>query len=405
MPWLELARREVRGALSSTALWLTLLASGPLAALALRRATGSSWLTHDVIVAVLSAATFTTMLGLPFVIARSGADHATSRALVQLGHGATSIVLARFLALAVALGVTLLPPLTALGALAVLVDGAQVDPGAIATVVVGHVCMGIAVIGIGLLASALTSSRAAAALATLVVTVGAWTLEAQHAPGSFAMPTAALGVFARGLIDLRDVVSLVAGGIGLALASAALLSRTVSLEQRALRGACILLVTALVCGASSQLRISADVTREQRASLSAPFVDALANVGDRVEARVHMGRGDDRVEALERDVLLPLRRHVKLRVRYEPHTSTSARPPAQASLVTWRVGAREQTSDELAAARVVPIVLELAGLEVPRVLPRPAPSRREGAVPVLVLLLLLLAWPLLAGAGIARSRR
>lgn len=404
MPLLELTRRELRLLLSSTSLWLILLAAGPLAGLALRRATAASWLADAVLVEVMTAATVTTMLGLPFVIARVASDHATARALVQLGHRPITLVLARALALGAALVLTLAPPLLAVVAWSVVGD-VQVDGGALATLVLGHLCVGVAVIGIGLLAGALTASPSGAALLTLAVTAGAWTLQTRHAPGSFALPTAALGVFERGLIDARDVVSLVGGGAGLALASAALQSLTVPLEQRAVRCAGALLVTALLCGASSQLRLSFDITGAQQASLASPFVTALARIGDPVTATVHMGRDDARAEALERDVLLPLRRQLRLRVRFAPHTATAARPAGGASLVTWRVGAREQTSDALTAERAVPIVLELAGVEVPPVLPRAAPARHEGGAPPLALLLLLLLWPLLALVGVWRSRR
>lgn len=329
--------RELRLVFTSPVLWIVTLAAAALAFIAPQ-------------IAARVVVPLALCVGMPFVVAHAAADHATTRALLQLGRGPLALTLARFVALCLGVIVVLAPIVVASSL------RAPGDVGALATFAIGAACVGVAVVGIGLAAASLTSSRDAAALATLVVTCGAWALDVARAPLSFATPTAALRVFERGLIDAKDVVTLVAGGLGMMLAAAALLPRTAPVEARALRACAALVVTMLVCGASSQLRASVDITRAQRASFPASWVSALSQVGDRVEVTIHARRDDPRVDVLEERVLMPMRRYAKVRTRF----TKDADPPS--AFVTWRVGPRELASDDVSAERSVRTVLELAGV-------------------------------------------
>ncbi len=291
-------------------------------------------------------------VGMPFVIAETASDHASARALLQLGRGPLALTLARFVALCVGVDVVLAPIVIASWL------RAPGDAGALATMAVGAGLLGVAVVGIGLAAGALTTSRASATLAALCVTCGAWALDVARAPLSFATPTAALRVFEHGLIDAKDVVTLVAGGLGLMLVGAALLPRTAPVEARAARTAGIIVVILLACGGASQLRASVDITRAERASFPAPWAKALSQVGDRVEVTVHARRDDPRVDALEQRVLLPMRRYAKVRTRFAD-AGAPGRP-----LATWRVGPRESTSDDVTPEAAVRTVLDLAGVSL-----------------------------------------
>jgi hypothetical protein len=325
--------RELRLLFTSPLLWLLTLAVGVLA-----------------FIAPAYAPTLALCVGVPFVVvvAGSAADHATARALLQLGRGPLALTLTRFVASCLGASVVLTPIVAAAWL------RAPGDPGALATFAIGAGCVGVAVVGVALACASVTTSRAAAALATLAVTCGAWALDVARAPLSFATPTAALRVFEQGLIDGKDVVTLLAGGLGMTLFAAAWLPRTAPVEARALRAAAIVVVTLLACGGASQLRASVDITRAQRASFPAPWVRALAQIGDRVEVTVHARRDDPRTAALERHVLLPMRRYAKVRVRFAED--------ATARLATWRVGPREAVRDDVTPEAAVRTVVDLAGV-------------------------------------------
>jgi ABC-2 type transport system permease protein len=329
--------RELRLVFTSPLVWLVAIAAVAVA-----------------IVAPHVAVPLALCVGMPFVIAETAADHASARALLQLGRGPLALTLARFVALCVAVDVVLAPIVIASW------RRAPDDVGALATSAIGAGLLGVAVVGIGLFASSLTSSGASATLATLVITCGAWALDVARAPLSFATPTAALRVFDRGLIDAKDVVTLLAGGLGLTLAAAALLPRTTPVETRAMRAAAALVVTLLACGGASQLRASIDLTRAQRASFPAPWVQALSHVGDPVEVTIHARRDDPRVDALEQRVLLPLRRYAKVRTRFAEKTEDV--------FATWRVGPREATTQDgdVSPEQAVRTVLDLAGVALAR---------------------------------------
>lgn len=326
--------RELRLVFTSLRLWALVLASAGIAFAA----------PHVAVPLVLCA-------GMPFVVADSASDHASARALLQLGRGPLALTLARFVALCIAVDVVLAPIVVASWL------RAPGDVGALATFAIGGGCVGIAIVGVGLAVASVTTSRAAATLGALGVTCGAWALDVARAPLSFATPTAALRVFAYGLIDAKDVVTLVAGGLGMTVVGAALLPRTAPVEARALRAAAAVVVTLLVCGGASQLRASVDVTRAQRASFPSQWATALGQVGDPIEVTLHARRDDARVDALEQRVLLPMRRYAKVRTRFVDDAAAAGAP-----LVTWRVGPREATSDDVVPETAVRTVLDLAGV-------------------------------------------
>lgn len=334
--------RELRLLVSSPLLWLTLATSIVLSLVF--SPSSSSFALRAVLCVALPVVA---------VAASSAADSATTRALLQLGHRPLGLALARLFALLVVAVVLLAAPV-------LHAPLSLADPGALATTAVGAGCVAVAHVGISLFAASAVSSRgsAGAMLAALTVTCGAWAAEAARAPFAFAMPTSALRVFERGLLDGKDVVTLVAGGVGLTIAAALLSSHTAPIEARIARCAAVLVVTAVLCGASSQLRLSTDLTRGRRASFPAPWVSALAQVGDRVEVTVHVRRDDPRVDVLEQRVLLPLRRYAKVRVRFRPSTST----PTSTAVATWGVGSRTKDSDATEPDVIVPIILDLAGV-------------------------------------------
>ncbi|OGQ24450.1 MAG: hypothetical protein A2138_14090 [Deltaproteobacteria bacterium RBG_16_71_12] len=264
----------------------------------------------------------------PFVAAKLSADVDTELALRQLGQRTPGIVVARTLALDLAIDALLLPPLSAAAAIAFTherdVTLAVVFAGALGVGLVGLVLAGATALAAALMSR---ESAAAAALAVVVAGGASVVIVMLDLPGSFAMPSAALALFTRGLVDARDIASLAAGALGLAFAGAILAATTAPLERRAVRAGVVIVAMLAVCGASSQLRLSWDATPTRAHSLPAAMVEQLAKVGDPVEVTVYRDAGDPAWAWERQHVLGPLGRVVKLHVkRAEPSYSPATTP-------------------------------------------------------------------------------
>jgi hypothetical protein len=396
---LALVRRELSALARSGATWAGVGTAAVLGGLGLRGALDDTL--EGALAGVFGALLASVAIVFPLVAARAFARDRESGAdvlLAQLGHRALPMLFARLVALMAGF---LLFAAPALSAAAVLrLGGAEVDL-AVASALLGHALYALFVCGAAAVAAGLTRGVAAARLATLVVVAGLWLHERAGGKGGAFLPSAAVGVFERGVIDGRDVLALLAGGLGLCVAGIALQGRA-PLERRALRAGLALLVTAGLTLAASQVRRSWDVTSDRRSSLAPAAEASLALVGDPIRATVGVRADDPSFARLQREVLLPLARASRLRVVHDEGVAPDD--------VVWQVGGRTKTSRISGpgggnAEQMVPLVLELAGVKAPAVIDLRPPARRLPGGRERALFVLWGLWPALAAVLLLSSRR
>lgn len=393
--------RELRALARAPSSWLTVALGALGSGLALGRVPPGAPVA-DAVAAIFAGLSLALVAAFPLVAARAFARDRQSRAdllLAQLGTTTARTTAPRVLALLLAFGVIALPAATAAAALAA--TGARIDAGLVVSALLGHALFALVVVGTSALAAALTSSVANARLVALVAAVVPWLHERGGGAGSAFMPSAAVRVFERGVVDGRDVLALAVGGLGLC-ALAAVLASLAPLEKRALRAGVVVLVMLAAHAGAARVRWSVDVTGDRQSSLSASARAALGLVGDPIRATVGARSDEPAFADLQRAVLVPVARAAELRVRHDPSLDDD--------VIVWQVGARKKASRARTLPEVVPLVLELAGVKAPLVVDeRPPPARLPGAPPVLVWGLgLLLLWPLVALgvlAALALSRR
>lgn len=391
---LALVVRELRALALSRSSWGALAFTAAASGLALARVDADA-LVEDAERAALAGLSLAGASVLPLVAAWAFARDKESRAdvlLAQLGQTTAVTTTARACALLVGFAVLCLPVLSAFIALRLM--GVATDANAIASALLGHGLAALVVIGSSSVAAGLSSSVAAARLLAFVAALGPWLHARTGGPGAAFLPVSAVRVFERGVVDVRDVLALAAGGLGLCALGAVLLERGPG-EKRWPAALVVVVVMLVATVGASRVRLSFDVTADQRSSLSPSAAAALAGIGDPIRATVGARPDEPAFAALQRSILVPVARAAELRVRHDPSLDDD--------VVVWQVGPRSAPVVSESRARtvpeVVPLLLELAGLQAPLVVDlRPPPARLpDGRQPILVGTVLLCgAWPALA---------
>ena len=283
-------------------------------------------------------------------------------------------------------------------------------------VLVGHLCRGAFVAGLGIACGAIAESAASAAVIALAVTLGAWALDfAAAVRGGLAeslaqfTPDAALRTFEHGDVQLRVLVVTALVVTTLTFVGVVLLEPA---RSRALRWTILIVLvveTAATVAPAATLRRSWDLSEDQRNSLDPADARALAALAAPLTVTVHLGPEDPRRADLERSVLRKLRRVVPvMRVEYPAQSGTGlfAGGGAGYGEVWYDLGGKRAMNRSSAETTVLATIYELAGV--------PEPQRGESAYPGYPLraraaawqvIVLAAGWPLAVLAGWLAFRR
>jgi hypothetical protein len=181
----------------------------------------------------------------------------------------------------------------------------------------GHLLYAVVVIGIGLLAAALTSSAASAAVVALAFTLGFWVLDFASASnfeglGRLARlaPTAALREFERGLWSWPHALALLGSGLGFAFLACVWLEPVRTRATRLLRSSVVVLAMVALLTPTIWARAGVDVSEDRRNSFSLADEAALRRMTHGLTIRVHLTPEDSRAQELSGNVLAKLQRLV-----------------------------------------------------------------------------------------------
>lgn len=420
--------KELRELFSSRATLLLALAIGPLVGHAFITAVrayaevsgiagGPSALAEGIspldglLVPTFGAYSLVATLLLPFVVIRLISVEKDSGALGLLLQGPTSLrvmMTLKAVVLVFAWSLALAPGFAAL--MLWRWYGGHLHGAEVWVVVAGHMLRGCVVIAVAFAAAALTESAASAAVLTLGVTLGTWALDfIAQVQGGVAQqlarftPESSLRVFEQGELSAAIVVVALAVCITLVAIATISLHPGRPIRRRAARSAVALGVGALAILASSQLRVTADLSEDRRNSFAREDERALASVNGPIVVTAHLAPEDPRLMDLQRGVLHKLERIADVRVTTTARTGTGLfeKPADGYGEVWYEWNGRRRMS----RSTTVPIVLEtlydLTGLQAPAVrAPDPYSGYPLAARPRGAAILFYFVWPLLV-LGIA----
>src|SRR5712672_1028510 len=269
-----------------------------------------------ILVPTLGAFYVAVTLLFPFVAIRvlgQEKESGSLRLLVQLPYRSPTLITAKLAAVLAAWMLSSIPALSALIIWALL--GGHLSAPETLNLLFGHLLYGLLVGVIALFAASVSESAATAAIVTLAFTIGSWVLDftvAGH-PGILEWIarlslTQVLRTFEQGLLSAGLV-----GGIGTAVCGFAALAAVwlppgLQVRNKLVRSIVCVLVAAIVLGLATQIRLSIDVTEDQRNSFPAADQRALASLAAPLVVTVHLAPEDPRFADLQRNVLAKLER-------------------------------------------------------------------------------------------------
>jgi ABC-type transport system involved in multi-copper enzyme maturation permease subunit len=255
--------------------------------------------------------------------------------------------------------------------------GGHLHAPEVSGVLLGHFLHAAWTCAVAFVAAAIADGAAAAAVATLAVTLGGWAIDfyAQVHGGvarqlAAYTPELALRTFESGEIRLSVIVAtlvLTVGSLGLATLW---LHPGRRRRVRAIGSMATVAAMALLTWGATMLRPSWDVSEDRRNSFSPAVERALAGVREPLRVTVHLAPEDPRLADLERGVLKKLRRTVPhLRVDYAARTSTGlferAGAGSQYGEVWYSLGVRRAMSRSTTEPIVLETIFGLSGLTPP----------------------------------------
>ena len=290
-PLLPLLAKELWEILSGRALWTVLLLMCPLVgcsffqAVSLYGEASTAGLQSPVLanslspldgilVPTLGASYVAITLLFPFVAIRVlglEKESGALRLLVQMPYRSSSLITAK---LAAVLAAWVLSSVPALSALAIWrLFGGHLSAPETLNLLFGHLLYGLLVGAIALFAASVSESAATAAIVTLAFTIGSWVLDftvAGH-PGllewvaSLSL-TQVLRTFEQGLLSVGLVVGIGTAVCGFAALANVWLPPGIHARNKLVRSIVCVLVAAIALGLATQIRLSIDVTEDQRNS-------------------------------------------------------------------------------------------------------------------------------------------
>ena len=394
-PFAPLIAKELREILGGRALWIMLLLICPLIGYSFFEAASlygeaSEAATQSPVVAAslspldgilvptFGAAYVAVTLMFPFVAIRvlgqekeSGALHL----LAQLPYRASTLIAAKLAAVFAAWALASIPMLSALVVWRLL--GGHLSIPETTNLLGGHALYGLLVGAIALFAAAISESAATAAIVTLAFTIGSWVLDftlAGH-PGladwiAQLSLTQILRSFEQGLLSFGLVAGILTTAAGLAALAAVWLPPGVPVRSKLIRSAMCIIAVLVGLGASSQIKLSLDVTEDRRNSFPLADERALAKLFDPLVVKVHLAPEDPRYADLRRNVLAKLERampHVSIRF-FGGRQGVGTGDDAYGE-VEYVYGGRSDVSRSTSPREILPLLYELAGAQRPQAEP------------------------------------
>lgn len=432
--WTWLLRKEWRDLISSRSWWVMFALMGPLVGVSFINAVrsyaevsgqgGTAAALSDtlfpldgIVAPTFSAYEIAASFLLPFVTIRAVAADRQSGALkleLQQGLRPISMMGAKGLVLGIAWLLAGLPIVIA-GGLWAGYGGTLYAPE-VMSLLIGHMLNAGLVIAFAAAAASLSEHPSTAAILVLTFTVGTWVLSfvAAFEGGLWEQiasytPSEMLQAFRRGLIRLDLVIAgLIFITAGFVLA-AIWMRLGVPLRRKGAESTAVLAICAgLVIGASF-VRLSWDVSENQRNSFSESQTAVLGSIRAPLHIRVHLAPEDPRRFDLEQQTLSKLRRTMpNVTVSYISQTSTGLFEQTSANYgeLWYDLGGKQAVSQITTPRGVLDTIYELAGVPLPQEGSASQPGHPLVAQPVGAFSLFYIAWPLaVLGLGLFLQRR
>jgi len=325
------------------------------------------------LVPTLGASYLAVTLLFPFVAIRVlglEKESGALRLLVQMPYRSSTLLAAKLAAILAAWVLSSVPALSALAIWRLF--GGHLSAPETLNLLFGHLLYGLLVGAIALFAASVSEGAATAAIVTLSFTIGSWVLDftvAGH-PGllewvaSLSL-TQVLRTFEQGLLSAGLVV-----GIGTAVCSFAALATVwlppgVHVRNKLVRSMVCVLVAAIVLGLATQIRVSIDVTEDQRNSFPAADQRALALLAGPLVVTVHLAPEDPRYADLQRNVLAKLERvlwNLSIRLAGRRQSLATNAGDDRYGEVEYNYGGRSDISRSTSPREILPLLYNLAGV-------------------------------------------
>jgi ABC-type transport system involved in multi-copper enzyme maturation permease subunit len=324
-----------------------------------------------ILVPTLGASYVAVTLLFPFVAIRAlglEKESGALRLLVQMPYRSSTLITAK---LAAVLAAWVLSSVPALSALAIWrLFGGHLSAPETLNLLLGHLLYGLLVGAIALFAASVSESAATAAIVTLAFTIGSWVLDftvAGH-PGliewvaSLSL-TQVLRTFEQGLFSIGLVVGIGTAVCGFAALATVWLPPGVHVRNKLVRSMVCVLLAAIVLGLAAQVRVSIDVTEDQRNSFPAADQRALASLAAPLVVTVHLAPEDPRYVDLQRNVLAKLERvlpNLSIRLAGGRQSLATNAGDDRYGEVEYIYGGRSDISRSTSPREILPLLYGLA---------------------------------------------
>src|SRR5882757_6985466 len=336
------------------------------------------------------------------------------RLLIQLPYRVSTLIAAKLVAVLAAWVLSSVPAFSALAIWRLL--GGHLSAPETLNLLFGHLLYGLLVGAIALFAASISESAATAAIVTLAFTIGSWVLDftvAGH-PGLLEWIarlslTQVLRTFEQGLLSLGLVMGIGTAVCGFAALATVWLPPGVHFRTKLFRSLVCVLTAAIVLGLATQIRLSVDVTEDQRNSFSVADQRTLAKFAEPLVVTVHLAPEDPRYADLQRNMLAKLERvlpNLSIRLAGGRQNLAASAGEDRYGEIEYTYGGRSDISRSTSPREILPLLYGLAAVNPPA----PTPGSDYPGYPLIAGGQLVLLWffcglPLCIAIAWWRSRR
>jgi ABC-2 type transport system permease protein len=333
-----------------------------------------------ILVPTLGAFYVAVTLLFPFVAIRVLGQEKESgalRLLVQLPYRLPILITAKLAAVLAAWALASIPALSTLVMWELL--GGHLSAPETLNLVFGHLLYGLLVGAIALFAASVSDSAATAAIVTLAFTIGSWVVDFTLAgqPGLLAWIaslslTQVLHAFEQGLLSAGIVAGICVAVLGFAALATVWLPPGVRVRNKVIRSIFCVFAMALALGLVTQIKLTLDVTEDQRNSFPIADRHLLATLPEPLVVMVHLASEDPRYADLQRNVLAKLERampNVTIRLAGKRRNLPTDGDEDRYGQVEYIYGGRPDVSRSTSPREILPMLYGLAGVSGPAPLP------------------------------------